>query len=224
MAEENPKGPPPPQSQPKMTQGKPIPKHMASTPATGNAGRTLCSCITVFLILAGITALTVWLIYRPHKPRFTVVGAAIYDLNFSSPPFISTSMQFTIFTRNPNKRVSIFYDRLTAYVSYRNQQITLPVDLPPLFHETKSTVALSPVLGGFGVPVSAEVVNGLRMDEAYGVVALKVVLLGRLRWKAGAIRTAKYGVYVRCNVLVGLKKSLLGQVPLLDAPPCKVDI
>ncbi|GKU87852.1 hypothetical protein SLEP1_g2185 [Rubroshorea leprosula] len=223
MAEENPQDPPP-QPRPTMTQGKPIPKHMASTPATGNARRTLCSCTTVFLLLAGITVLTIWLIYRPYKPRFNVVGAAIYDLNISSPPFVSTSMQFTILTRNPNKRVSIFYDRLTAYVSNRNQQITLPVDLPPLFQETKSTVALSPVLGGFRVPVSAEVVNGLGMDESYGVVALKVVLIGSLRWKAGAIRTAKYAVYVRCNVMVGLKKGLVGQAPLLDAPPCKVDI
>ena len=168
--------------------------------------------------------LTVWLIYRPHKPHFTVVGAAIYELNATSQPFISTSMQFTIVTRNPNRRVSIFYEKLQAYVSYRNQQITPPVDLPPLYHETKSTVALSPVLGSGTVPASAEVVNGLMIDEAYGVVALRVVLVGRLRWKAGAIKTLKYGVYVKCDVWVGLKKGVVGQVPLLGAPPCKVDI
>ncbi|XWS31972.1 hypothetical protein CRYUN_Cryun23aG0120600 [Craigia yunnanensis] len=190
----------------------------------GGVGRSCCLCIFVFLLLAGVTALTVWLIYRPHKPRFTVVGAAIYELNATSQPFISTSMQFTIVTRNPNRRVSIFYEKLQAYVSYRNQQITPPVDLPPLYHETKSTVALSPVLGSGTVPASAEVVNGLMMDEAYGVVALRVVLVGRLRWKAGAIKTLKYGVYVKCDVWVGLKKGVVGQVPLLGAPPCKVDI
>lgn len=87
-------------------------------------------------------------------------------------------------------------------------------------------MALSPVLGGGGqqVPVSAEVVNGLVMDESYGVVSLRVVLLGRLRWKAGAIKTARYGVYVKCDIWVGLKKGFAGQVPLLTSPPCKVDI
>ncbi|KAF2315154.1 hypothetical protein GH714_038280 [Hevea brasiliensis] len=177
-------------------------KRMAplSTYSPRDPRRTFCTFITVFLLLAGLTVLIVWLVYRPHKPQFTVVGAAIYDLNTTSPPYISTSMQFTLVTRNPNKRVTIIYDKLSAYVSYRNQAITPPVVLPPLYHEKKSTVALSPVLGGAGVPVSVDVANGLMMDEGYGVVALRVVLLGRLRWKAGAIKTGRYGVYVKCDI------------------------
>ncbi|OMO64193.1 Late embryogenesis abundant protein, LEA-14 [Corchorus capsularis] len=215
---------------PKMPQEKALPTHPPkSKPPShgeggGGAGRSCGLCIFIFLLLAGVTALTVWLVYRPHKPRFTVVGAAIYELNATSQPFISTSMQFTVVTRNPNRRVSIFYDKLQTYVSYKNQQITPPVDMPPLYHETKSTVVLSPVLGSKMVPASAEVVNGLMMDESYGVVVLRVVLVGKLRWKAGIIKTGKYGVYVRCDVWVGLKKGAVGQVPLLGAPPCKVDI
>ncbi|TYJ04909.1 hypothetical protein E1A91_A12G126600v1 [Gossypium mustelinum] len=204
--------------------GKPPPIPSPPPPPQGGAGRSCCLCIFIFLLLAGAAVLTVWLIYRPHKPRFVVVGAAIYELNATSQPFISTSMQFTIVMRNTNKRVSIYYDKLQAYVSYRNQQITPPLDLPPLYHATKTTVALSPVLDSGMVPASAEVVNGLMIDETYGVVALRVVLLGKLRWKAGAIKTVKYGFYVRCDVWVGLKKGGVGPVPLLGAPPCKVDI
>lgn len=79
--------------------------------------RSVCACISIFLLIIGVVALTLWLVYRPYDPRFTVVGAAIYDLNMSSLPLLSTTMQFTILTRNPNKRVSIYYDRLTAFVS-----------------------------------------------------------------------------------------------------------
>lgn len=190
----------------------------------GRVGRAICTFLITFLVLAGITALIVWLVYRPHKPKFRVVSAAIFDLNITSPPFLSTTMQFTLTTRNSNKRVSFFYDQLSAFVSYRNQAITPPVMLPPLYHETKSTVALSPVLGGgASVPVSPEVSNGLAMEEAYGVVALRLVLVGKLRYKAGTIRTARYGVYVKCDMLIGLKKGFVGQVPLLPAPGCKVD-
>ena len=74
------------------------------------------------------------------------------------------------------------------------------------------------------VPVSMEVANGLLMDEAYGVMGLRVVLLGRLKYKAGAIWSAHYGVYVKCDVLVGLKKGVAGQVPMLGSPQCDVDI
>jgi hypothetical protein len=186
--------------------------------------RAVCSCITIFLLLIGVTALTLWLVYRPHKPQFKVVGAAIYEINTSAPPLISITMQFSLVTRNPNKRVSIYYDRLSAFVSYRDQAITPQVMLPPLFHGRHSTVVVSPLVGGGPVPVSVEVANGLVEDEAYGVVGLRLALLGRLRWKAGAIRTRHYGVYVKCDVLVGLKKGFVGQVPLLGSPGCKVDI
>ncbi|MCL7044731.1 hypothetical protein MKW94_026937 [Papaver nudicaule] len=198
---------------------------MTSDSKSDGSRRLICSIILIILLLAGVTTLIVWLVYRPHKPRFTVVGAAIYELNTTAQSVMTTTMQFTIVTRNSNKRLSIFYDHLSAYASYRNQAITPAVMLPDLFHDKKSTVALSPILGGgVAVPVSLEVVNGLVMDEAYGVVGLRLVLMGRLRWKAGAIKSGKYGVIVKCDMLVGFKKGLLGQVPLLGSPGCDVDI
>lgn len=186
-------------------------------------GRALCTFLITLLFLAGITALILWLVYRPHKPRFRVVSAAVFDLNATSPPFLSVTMQFTLTTTNSNQRVSFSYDQLSAFVSYRNQAITPPVMLPPLYHETRSTVVLSPVLGAASVPVSPEVSNGLAMDQAYGAVALRLVLSGKLRYKAGAIRTGRYGIYVKCDVLVGLRKGFVGQVPLLPSPGCEVD-
>lgn len=97
--------------------------------------------------------------------------------------------------------------------------------LPPFFLKHHRTVTMSPVVGGGDIPMSVEVANGLVMDEAYGVMRLSLVLLGRLRWKAGAIKTAHRGIYVKCDLLLGLKKGFLGQVPLLGSPAgCKVDI
>lgn len=96
--------------------------------------------------------------------------------------------------------------------------------LPPLFHEKRSTVAMSPVLGGGAVAVSSEVANGLVTDQTIGVVGLRVVLLGRIRWKAGPLKTGRYAVYVKCDVLVGVKSGFLGQLPLLASTACKVHI
>ncbi|KAK7258436.1 hypothetical protein RIF29_24013 [Crotalaria pallida] len=247
MAEENhhhhlpPLPPPtPPQPQPQvpppiqyqhhhhLPPEKPMAKGTASSSSPyyspSSQKRSICTFITIFLLLAGITLFVLWLVYRPYKPRFTVVSAAVYSLNTTTPPFMSTTMQFTILIRNPNKRVSIYYDRFSTFVSYRNQAITQQVMLPPLYLEKHSTVSLSPVIGGTPVPVSVEVSNGLMLDEGYGVVGLKLVFLGRLRWKAGAIKTAHYGLYVKCDMLIGLKKGFVGQVPLLGAPACNVDV
>lgn len=212
-----------PQLHKESTAPRPYPRYGGGGGPARDPRRALCAIIVISLFLVGVTALTLWLVYRPHHPKFRVVNAAVYELNTSSPPFISASMQFALLTRNPNKRFSIYYDSLSAYVSYKNFAITAPVALPPLFQESKSTVALSPLLGGGPVAVeAAELGNALAMDEAYGVVGLSLVLNGKLRYKAGAIRSRRYGIYVRCDLLLGLKKGFVGHLPLLGSPPCKV--
>ncbi|KAJ4955338.1 hypothetical protein NE237_012121 [Protea cynaroides] len=203
----------------KMTQEKAMGRY-----ARTHFRRAVWTFLAVLLILAGVAVLIGWLVYRPDKPRFRVIDAAIYDLNTTYPPFISTAMQFTILTRNPNRRVSIYYERLSAFVSYRNQKITAPALLPPLYHKRHSTVVMSPILGGEAVPVSMEVVSGLGMDEAYGVVGFRLVLMGRLRWKPGLFRSGHYRVYVKCDLMVGLKNGVVGKVPLLGTPDCSVDV
>lgn len=84
-------------------------------------------------------------------------------------------------------------------------------------------MVVSPVLGADIVPVSAELEAGLMDDEDYGVVALRLVTTGRVRYRPGPFKSAWVGMYVKCDVLVGLKKGTLGQVSLLGQPDCVVD-
>ncbi|KAK1262068.1 hypothetical protein QJS04_geneDACA020281 [Acorus gramineus] len=196
----------------------------------GDTTRFICGIIIAIIILAGLAALILWLIYRPSKPKFTVVSAAVYDLNNAtspspSPPAISTTFQFTITVRNPSRRSSIRYDRLLGYMLYHNQAITPPSPLPPMYQEEDSTVAISPILGGDQfVPISSDLASGFSVDEAYGVVPLRVVLMGRIKYKSGVFRSGWFSMYVRCDVLVGLKKGLVGQLPLLLSPACNIDV
>ncbi|KAL8098142.1 NDR1/HIN1-like protein 12 [Apium graveolens] len=200
--------------------------------STGNAWRSIAQFLLIFLVLVAVTALVLWLVFRPRKPKFSLVSAAVFDLNTTSPPFISTTMQFTIVAINPNQRVSVYYDRLSAFVSYKNQMITPQQTLPPLHQYKDSTVSLSPVLGGLAVPVSLEVANGILIDmEGYGLVQFRLVVQGRVKWKVGPFKTSYYHLYVNCDMLLGLKKGVAGQVPLLginhdsdqDHHSCHVD-
>lgn len=53
---------------------------------------------------------------------------------------------------------------------------------------------------------------------------MRVVIGGRVRWKGGVIKSGHYGMHVKCDVMIGIKKGFVGQVPLLANPPCLVDI
>ncbi|PKU70606.1 NDR1/HIN1-like protein 1 [Dendrobium catenatum] len=189
--------------------------------------RFLCCALATLVILAGITVLILYLVYRPSHPHFAVLSAAIYRLTnaTSAAPAsaISTSFQFTISIHNSNGRTSIQYDRLCAYVAYRDQPITPPTSLPLLYQVSDGTVTVSPVIGGEAVPVSAEVEAGLMTEEAFGVVPLRLVITGRLKYRPGPFKSGWVNVYVKCDVLVGLKKGVSGLVPLLGQSECDVD-
>ena len=82
---------------------------------------------------------------------------------------------------------------------------------------------MSPVLGGGPVGVPPEVAQGLVATEAYGVVALRLVLVGRLKYRPGPFHSARIGLFVGCDLIVGHPRGLSGQAPLLASAGCSVD-
>ncbi|KAF0926192.1 hypothetical protein E2562_022029 [Oryza meyeriana var. granulata] len=214
--------------------------------------RTLCFVVLVVILLAGITALVLYLVYRPSRPALAVTSVAVYSLNLNGtaagtaspgagpgagePTALAASFQFTLVIRNPNGRSAARYDRLAAYVAYRGEPITAPVPMPPLVQDADSAVAVAPVLGAGSaappVPVSPDTAAALATDVSYGVVALRVVVLGRVRFVSGPFRSGWHSMYARCDLLVGVRKGVQPgggggagpEAPLLGNPTCSVDM
>uniref|UniRef100_A0A1D1YJ45 Putative endopolygalacturonase D n=1 Tax=Anthurium amnicola TaxID=1678845 RepID=A0A1D1YJ45_9ARAE len=190
-----------------------------------SAAWAACCGLLLLILLLGITAHVLYLHYSPPKPRFDVVSAAVYQLNATTGAgtYVAGTMRFTVAIRNRDERSSVSYDRLSAFVMSRGEAITPHVPLPALWQPKGSTVWVSPVLGGGPVPVSWEAVGGLVADRAYGAVALRLVVTGWVRYKSAPLHGAWRHLFVRCDLLVGLRRGVYGQVPLLGAPSCSVD-
>lgn len=100
--------------------------------------KALIAALVAVLVII-VTVLIIWLALRPHKPRFVLQDATVYDFNVSSYPSLLTStFQVTVVCRNPNARIAIYYDKLAAYASYRDQQITLRTRIPPSYQVRES--------------------------------------------------------------------------------------
>ena len=206
----------------------------------GSSGalRRVCSVVLLLLLLAGVTALVLYLVYRPTSPSFAVTSIAVYSLSNVTAPSaagappnaIAASFQCALVIRNPSGRASARYDRLTAYVVYRGEAITAPAEMPPLVQDPDSAVVVAPVIGGAPVPVSPDTAAALANDVSYGVVSLRVVLLGRVRFVSGPFRRGWRSMYARCDLLVGVRKGPgvgaagVPEAPLLGSPSCDVDI
>ncbi|XP_062232369.1 NDR1/HIN1-like protein 1 [Phragmites australis] len=205
--------------------------------------RAVCFAVLVLLLAAGITALVLYVVYCPGHPSLAVTSAAvlsIYNATLGAaaggavagpaPTALAASFQFTLVIRNPSGRSAARYDRLTAYVAYRGEAITAPTAMPPLVQDAGSAVAVAPVLGGgvaAPVPVSPDTAAALAMDVSFGVLALRVVVLGRVRFVSGPFRRGWHSLYARCDLLVGVRKLGNGggaAGPLLGNPVCNVDV
>ncbi|KAK3138973.1 hypothetical protein QOZ80_5AG0376000 [Eleusine coracana subsp. coracana] len=214
----------------------------------GGGLRSLVFAILVLLLIIGIIWLVLYIVYRPSDPTLAVTSAAVLALynatttgpttfattgptttTSAGPTLLAASFQFTLVLRNPSARSTVRYDRLTAYAAYRGEPLTPPATLPPLTQDAGTAVSVSPVLGGGGaVPVSNDAAAALAADVGYGVVPMRVVLLGRVKFLSAPFHGRWHSLYGRCDMLVGVRNNQQGgggvaQAPLLGNPDCDVD-
>ncbi|KAL0309444.1 UNVERIFIED_CONTAM: NDR1/HIN1-like protein 1 [Sesamum radiatum] len=67
--------------------------------------RRCCAGLLIFNFIILFLILIIWAVLQPKKPRFTLQDATIFTLNVSAPNVISTTVQVTINSRNPNNRI-----------------------------------------------------------------------------------------------------------------------
>lgn len=174
-------------------------------------------------ILIGILALAalmliiiilILIILRPTKPRFTLQDATLYNFNISSTselPYstLNLTMQATLSAHNPNDKIGIFYRFLDVYVSYRGQQVSKTVVLPPSYQDNKDITVWSPYLYGVEVPMPQYMVETLKEDENAGALMVKVVVEGGVKWKVGSWVSGMYHLHVNCPAYVRLSAGRL---------------
>ncbi|KAF6133960.1 hypothetical protein GIB67_040724 [Kingdonia uniflora] len=160
--------------------------------------RRFCACFFFLCFIVLIVVLVIFLVLRPSKPHFTLQDTTIYQFNLSSPNFLSSNLQVTVASRNPNDRIGIYYDRLDVYASYRNQQITLPTSLPPTYQGHKDVNVWSPYVAGTAIPIAPFLAVALSQDTQVGMILVNIKVDGRVRWKVGTWISGRYHLNVNC--------------------------
>ncbi|KAK5787317.1 hypothetical protein PVK06_041971 [Gossypium arboreum] len=93
----------------------------------------------------------------------------MYAFNTTTVNFVTPNFQITVRSQNPNEDISIYYDRLKVYSSYRNQEITFRTRLPQTYHDHNEVNLWSPIIYGtvrispeYSVALGAEQMAGAR--------------------------------------------------------------
>lgn len=163
--------------------------------------------LLIALVIIILTILIIWIVLQPKKPDFILQDATHYAFNLSSTPpyFLSSNFQVTISSRNPNKRIGIYYDKLDVYAAYRTQQITYYTAIPPNYQGHKEVLEWAPFLYGTDIPVAPSNGASLRQDQANGAIWVMIKLNGTVRWKVGSFTSGRYHLRVNCPAYIPLR-------------------
>ncbi|XP_071723889.1 NDR1/HIN1-like protein 12 [Rutidosis leptorrhynchoides] len=192
-------------------------------------GRLIFAALLAFIIIILFIIFLVWAILRPTKPRFLLQDATIYAFNVTPPNFLTSNIQVTISTRNPNGRIGIFYEKLDIYASYRNQQVTLATEIPRTYQGHKDIAIWSPFLYGNSVPISPYFAGSLSQDQSAGLILLSVKIYGKVKWKVGTWVSGKYRINVNCPAYISFsdrsKSVVIGSaIKYQIVQSCSVDV
>lgn len=170
-------------------------------------------------IIYGIMALVViiliiiflfWVITKPTKPAFVLQDATVYAFNLSSPNTLTSRLQVTLSSRNPNDKIGIYYDRLDVYASYRGQQISLATMLPASYQGHKDINVWSPYLYGNAVPISPYLCDSLTQDLNTGMVLVDIKINGKVRWRVGTFVSSRYHLNGNCPAYISFGQKSKG--------------
>jgi len=180
--------------------------------------------VAFLLILLAVVILVIFLVLHPHKPRFYLQSATVRQLNLSDG-FLTSNLQFTVVSHNPNDRVGVLYDSLRTYASYLGQQITPQYPLPPFYQDDQDLNVLTPLLCGNSIPLAPVVCQQLNYDRQNGLLSLSLRIEGTIRWKVGTWTSGHYHLNANCWAILGLSNDGIGdQVPLQPGTRCHLEV
>jgi len=190
-------------------------------------GRGFRRCLGSLFVLVLIVLLVILIVYltlHPHKPRFYVQDATVRQLNLTDG-LLTSSFQFSVVSRNPNDKIGIYYDSLSAYATYLAQQITPVCSLTPFYQGDNDVDVLSPVLTGSSVALAPFVADHLNYERQNGLLSMNLKMYGRIRWKVGSWTSGRYHLNVNCYTILGMTNSAIGgQVSLQPGTRCDVEV
>ncbi|KAK1392155.1 Late embryogenesis abundant protein, LEA-14 [Heracleum sosnowskyi] len=162
---------------------------------------------SLFSILSIV--IIIFFLLHPSKPEFSLKEVDIYQLNlFTNPQLVNSSIQFTLLSNNPNQKVSIYYEKLVVYASYKKQQITNSTSLTPFYQDHEESNLLTASLVGNGVPVTSSFGYEVVCDTAGGKIVLNIKVNGQLRWKVCNWVSGKYRFNVNCVAIMPFGPSI----------------
>ncbi|KAJ4910947.1 Late embryogenesis abundant (LEA) hydroxyproline-rich glycoprotein family [Raphanus sativus] len=170
----------------------------------------VCYVILVILTLIFIVAvgfLITWLVTKPKKLHYSLENASVQNFKLTDDNHMSATFKFTIQSRNPNHRISVYYNSVEIFVKFKDQ--TLAFDTMEPFHQPRMNVTqIDDTLVAQNVAVSRSSSYDLRAQHSLGKIELEVYVKAKVRFKVGVWKSSHRTAHIKCShAMVSLPDS-----------------
>ncbi|CAM0901819.1 unnamed protein product [Alopecurus aequalis] len=179
----------------------------------------LCSILVTLLVIAGVLALVLYFVFRPHMIAATVDSASLAAFALSPTSALAYNLTVAMTVRNPNKRVGLYYDGVEALALFEAQRFGY-APLDPFFQGHEAKTQLSPVFGGQQVLEGDVTAADFRSQQSGGVFDVEVKLNAKLRVKVWAFKVP--GPRARISCPLSLPAPGAASAPAFKPTECKV--
>ncbi|XP_038875722.1 NDR1/HIN1-like protein 13 [Benincasa hispida] len=181
--------------------------------------------IILLIFLLAIASAVVYLIYRPHRPSFSVSAVKLSQFNITSSSLLNSKFDLNVSTRNPNKKLVFTYNPVSISIFSNEIDIGHGV-LPGFVHNTKNTTLLktSIISKGQQLDSSSESTLKSSMKSKKGL-PLQIQLDTKVKLKMGALKSPKIGIRVSCDgISVNVPTGKSPATASTSGAKCKVDL
>lgn len=189
-------------------EGHPEHRHRFSR-LCGGCCVAFCTCFIFLVIVLGLAVLIAWLaLDRPKSSHYSIVSASVPTLTVAGDTnsLLSNSQINAVFTygleaRNPNKRVTLEYEKFNVKTSYLGVDIGYS-SVPGLRVGKRSSEIVTVTTSGGAVGVSNIVGSALKADINRGSVTVKVRIDTRVKAHIGDYTSFWIWLHTDCHVTV----------------------
>ncbi|CAG7878925.1 unnamed protein product [Brassica rapa] len=179
--------------------------------------------LITLVIVIGIAALIIWLIFRPNAIKFHVTDAKLTQFTLGTDNNLRYNLDLNFTIRNPNRRIGVYYDQIEVRGYYGDQRFGAS-NVSPFYQGHKNTT----VVGTNIVGQSLVVLNGgdrgdFEEDVKSGIYRIDAKLRLKIRFKFGLIKSWKFKPKIRCDLKVPLSTSNATSGFQFQRTKCDVD-
>ncbi|KAK7378848.1 hypothetical protein VNO80_04296 [Phaseolus coccineus] len=196
-------------------------------------GRSCCGCLfgilwkllVALIVLVGLAILIFWLVVQPRSFKFHVTEADLTQFEYNTNNnTLHYNMVLNFTARNPNKKLSIYYDKVEALAFYEDARFSnydVITHMNSFRQYTKSSSPMSAVFSGHRVlTLDNEQISELNQDKNDGVYDIYVKLYFRIRFKLGDVISRHLKPKVKCDLKVPMSK--IGTLTLFRTTTCSI--